>query len=190
MIDSMEAMRIISRCRGEAIVVACMTAKDEWHHVSTQRQLDFLYIGAMGKASSVGLGLALAKPQRKVILIDADGSLLMNLGSLVTIANMAPGNLIHFVMENSVYRNTGGQPIPNAGKLSFSGLAKEAGYRQVYDFEESGSLDEKIDRIMRQTGPTFVCVKSPSLSECSPYTSPRLDAKIVREFRATLYNLR
>ena len=190
MIDSMEAMKIISQHRAEAIVVACMTAKDEWHHASTQHKLDFLYIGSMGKASSVGLGLALAKPKRRITVIDADGSLLMNLGSLVTIANMAPANLIHFVIENGIYRITGGQPIPNAGKLSFSGVAKGAGYRQVYDFEEAASLKDKLSAVMTQTGPTFICVKSPPVSESSPYSGPRINSRTVRESRATLSALK
>ena len=68
-------------------------------------------------------------------MLDGDGSLLMNLGSLVTIANMAPPNLVHFVFENEIYRTSGGQPIPGVGKISFTGFAKAAGYANVHDFE-------------------------------------------------------
>ena len=118
MIDSLEAQKIISQHRGDAVIVATMTANFEWSQVSTNPDLDLMLSGAMGKASSLGLGVALARPDKKVIVLDADGSLLMNLGSLVTIANMSPANLIHFVFENSVYRTTGGQLIPGAGKIS------------------------------------------------------------------------
>ncbi len=128
MIDSFEAQRVISQHRNNAIVVTTMTTMFEWPQVSTNQDLDLPISEVMGKASSLGLGLALAQPNKRVIVLDGDGSLLMNLGSLVTIANMAPPNLIHFVFENSVYRITGGQPIPNAGKFSFMGLAREAGY--------------------------------------------------------------
>jgi len=65
-----------------------------------------------GKASSVGLGLALARPETKVLIFDGDGSLVMNLGTMLTICNMAPPNLIHFLFENRIYRTTGGSPSP------------------------------------------------------------------------------
>ena len=184
MIDSMEAMKVISKARGEAIVVTTMTAKNEWHQVSTHRELDFGISGAMGKASSLGFGLALAQPHRKIIIIDGDGSLLMNLGSLVTIANMAPSNLIHFVIENGIYRITGGQPTPNSRKVGFSALARDAGYTHSYDFEDLASFQNKIHDIMEQPGPTFVCLKCPSISERSPYKSPSTSPETVRKFRA------
>ena len=111
MIDSFEAQKIISQHRNNAIVVNTFTTSREWAQVSTNPDLALSGGKAMGKASSLGLGLALAQAGRKVIVLDGDGSLLMNLGSLVTIANMAPSNLIHFVFENSVYRTTGGQPL-------------------------------------------------------------------------------
>ena len=186
MIDSMEAMKVISKARGEAIVVTTMTAKNEWHQASTCRELDFGISGAMSKASSLGFGLALAQPDRKVIIIDGDGSLLMNLGSLVTIANMAPSNLIHFVIENGVYRITGGQPTPNSRKVSFSALARDAGYTHSFEFDDLAFFQSKIKNIMEQPGPTFVCLKCPSISERSPYKSPTTSPDSVRKFRASL----
>ena len=123
MIDGLEAQNVISRYRGDAVVVTTMSTNFEWPQVSTNPDLDLMFSGAMGKASSVGLGVALARPDKKVIVLDGDGSLLMNLGSLVTIANMAPPNPVHFVFENEVYRTTGGQLIPGAVKSSFTGLA-------------------------------------------------------------------
>ena len=171
MIESFEAQKVISQHRKNGIVVTTFTTSREWPQVSTNPDLDLLLSGAMsmGKASSVGLGLALAQPTKKVIVLDGDGSLLINLGSLVTIANMAPPNLIHFVFENSVYRTTGGQPIPNAGKFSFMGLAKEAGYANVHEFEDMVSLENNIDIVLNQIGPTFVCLKVPSATQKSPF---------------------
>ena len=159
MIDSFEAQKVISRHRGNAIVVATMTTQWEWPQVSTNPDLDFLFSGSMGKASSLGLGLALARPDKKVIVLDGDGSLLMNLGSLVTIANIAPPNLIHFVFENEVYRTSGGQPIPGTGKISFTGLAAAAGYANVHEFRALESLESNLEVVMNQAGPTLVCLK-------------------------------
>src|SRR5881394_733121 len=112
MIDLKEAFEIIARFRGDAIVVACQTARAPWMRVSRDPQLDVMFRGCMGKGSSLGLGLCLARPERRVIVLDGDGSLLMNLGSLATIAGQAPQNLVLFVLENGVYAGTGGQPIP------------------------------------------------------------------------------
>ncbi len=183
--DSFEALRIISQHRGDAIVVATMTANSEWSQISTNPDLDLMFTGAMGKASSEGLGLALARPDKKVIVLDGDGSLLMNLGSLVTIANMAPSNLIHFVFENSVYRVSGGQPIPGAGKLSFVGLARGAGYANVHEFENLEGLKNSIETISNQAGPTFVCLKAPPVTEKSPFPII-FTPSIISRFRAAL----
>ncbi len=185
MMDSFEALRTISRHRGNAIVVATMTSHFEWPQVSTCPDLDLVDSGAMGKDSSVGLGLALAMPDKKVIVLDGDGSLLMNLGSLVTIANMAPKNFIHFLFENRVYRTTGGQPIPALGKLSFAGLAAGAGYPNVHVFEDLKSLEEGIGDVMKSNGPTFVCVKVAPGTKKPSYPIVRT-ADIVPGFRAAL----
>ena len=83
----------------------------------------------MGSASSIALGIALAQPSRKVIVMDGDGSLLMQLGSLVTIAGAAPENLYHFVFENGVYATSGGQPLPAEGRLDFEMMARGAASR-------------------------------------------------------------
>ncbi len=185
MMDSFEAVKVISRHRGDAIVIPIMTASPEWNLVSTNTGLDLGNIGVMGKGSSLGLGLALARPDKKVIVLDGDGSLLMNLGSLVTIANMAPPNLIHFVFENGVYRTTGGQPIPNAGKFRFAALARDAGYANAHEFENLDSLEKNIETVMNQAGPTFVCLKVPPATERPPFPTVRT-RDIIPRFSAAL----
>jgi len=185
MMESFEALKVISQHRGNAIIVATMTADLEWPQVSTNPDLDLMFSEAMGKASSTGLGLALAQPDKKVIVLDGDGSLLMNLGSLVTIANMAPRNLIHFVFENTVYRTTGGQLIPAAGKFSFIALARDAGYANVHEFEDLESLENNLETVINQVGPTFVCLKLLPATERPPFPFVRT-ADIISRFRAAL----
>ena len=185
MMESFEALKVISQHRGNAIIVATMTANFEWPQVSTNPGLDLMFSGAMGKASSMGLGLALAQPEKKVIVLDGDGSLLMNLGSLVTIANMAPRNLIHFVFENTVYRTTGGQPIPAAGKFSFIAMARGAGYANVHEFDDLESLENNVETVINQVGPTFVCLKVPPATERPSFPFVRT-ADIISRFRAAL----
>jgi len=169
MMNSFEALKVISRFRGDAIVVPTMTANFEWPQVSTNPDLDLLFSGAMGKASSAGLGLALALPDRQIIVLDADGSLLMNLGSLVTIAHTAPPNLIHFVLENRVYRTSGGQPIPCAKGMDFAGMARAAGYSNVYTFAELNNLEKNLKKVLGERGPTFVLLKLEPVAEKTPY---------------------
>ena len=159
MISSQDAATAISRERNDAIVVTTMTPNRYWDNASEDQTLDLPIFGAMGKASSVALGLAIAQPHKKVIVLDGDGSLLMNLGSLVTIADQEPQNLVHFVFEDGVYFTTGAQPIPGAGKFNLAGMAREAGYSASYEFDDLEDLASELPNIMSQTGPIFVCLK-------------------------------
>src|ERR671933_1058163 len=94
-------------------------------------------VGAMGSASTIGLGIALAQPQRRVIVVDGDGSLLMQLGSLVTVAGAAPPNLFHFVFENGVYETSGSQPLPAEGRFDLTQMARGAGYADSRRFDDA-----------------------------------------------------
>jgi sulfopyruvate decarboxylase subunit beta len=189
MINSLDAAKAISKHRGSAIVVATMLANLEWAKVSANPGLDLMFTGAMGKASSVGLGLALARPDEKVIVLDGDGSLLMNLGSLVTVANMAPPNFVHFLFENNIYYISGGQPIPHAGKTNFSGLARAAGYANTRTFSSLKSLENSLETIMSRPGPTFICLKlepTPPLSGLQPITTRSIISRFTAAMHTTL----
>ena len=162
MITNIDAVRIVDEHRGDAVIIATMTASHEelgLPSVTKREELDLPFGGAMGKASSLGLGVALARPERKVIVLDGDGSLLMNLGSLITISNKAPENLYHFVFENGVYAVTGGQPIPADGKVNFQGMAREAGYAAAYEFDDTEDLASNIHGVLAQKGPVLICLK-------------------------------
>ena len=161
-IKNVDAVRIIDEHRADGVIIPTMNAGNVAFglpSVTRHEELDFPMFGCMGKASSVGLGLALARPERKVLVLDGDGSLLMNLGTLVTVSNKAPENLYHFVFENGVYAVTGGQPIPGEGKASFRGMAEEAGYAASYEFDDTEELATNIDSILGQKGPVLVCLK-------------------------------
>ena len=159
MIPAFEAIKSINRERENAVVLSSMTPNRYWEAVTTRPELDLPVFGAMGKMSSVALGLALACPDRKVVVLDSDGALLMNLGSLVTIAEQEPPNLVHFVFEDDVYFTTGGQPVPGAGKFDFAGIAREAGIKESYGFDNLEDFVSELPAIMKQKGPVFVCLK-------------------------------
>ena len=159
MISSLEAVMAITRERGDAVVVSTMTPSRYWETVTKKADLDLPIFGAMGKASSVALGIALAQPDRKVVVLDGDGGVLMNLGTLVTIAAMAPENLVHFVFEDGVYFTTGGQPVPGSGNFDLATMAEGAGFAASYQFDDLEDLASELPAIMSTKGPVFVCLK-------------------------------
>src|SRR4029077_2419048 len=121
--------------------------------------LNYTAHGAMGLGSSHGLGLALGRPDRRVIVLDGDGSLLMNLGTLVTSASVAPKNFFHFVCENGTYEANGAHPIPGRGKVSFAGLARSAGYHSVHEFADLKIFEQQVGAILAEQGPVFITLK-------------------------------
>jgi phosphonopyruvate decarboxylase len=153
-----ECLKVLARHRKDEIVVAVYTAAQEWIHISPS-DLNYTFVGAMGQGSSHALGLALGRPDRRVIVLDGDGSLLMNLGTLVTIANAAPKNLVHCVCENGIYETNGGVPIPRAGEISFTALARGAGYPRTYEFSNLEDWDRALDGILKQDGPILADLK-------------------------------
>jgi sulfopyruvate decarboxylase subunit beta len=148
-----ECFRILARHIGDAAVVATYSSAVDWVAVAP-RVLNYTSIGAMGLDSSHGLGLALGRPDKRVIVLQGDGSLLMNLGSLVTIAEAAPKNLVHLVAHNETYEANGGHPIPNP-KVDFAALARAAGYAAVYDFAGLGVFAQQVAHVLEQDGPVF-----------------------------------
>jgi sulfopyruvate decarboxylase subunit beta len=148
-----ECFRILARHIKDEAVVATYSSAVEWVGIAP-RPLNYLSIGAMGLDSSHGLGLALGRPDKRVVVLQGDGSLLMNLGSLVTIGDVAPKNLVHFVAHNETYEANGGHPIPNK-KVDFAGLARSAGYAASYDFSDLRMFEQQIAHVLEQEGPVF-----------------------------------
>jgi thiamine pyrophosphate-dependent acetolactate synthase large subunit-like protein len=159
MMASLDAVRAIAAARTDQVVVTTMTAIFQWDEVVGDDPLHLPLIGCMGKASSVALGIALARPDIQVLCLDGDGSLLMNLGSLATIAEAQPANLVHFVFENRAYNITGGQPVPAAGRLDFALMARAAGFPRAVTAERVEQLQALLPDVLSGAGPTFVCLR-------------------------------
>ncbi len=125
---------------------------------------NFYMIGSMGLASSIGLGVALNKPSRKVVILDGDGNLLMNLGSLPMIGSLQPRNLLHIVLDNEVYASTGKQPtISNV--IELEDLAKSARYAYVKKVTNNEELKKEVVYTLKNDGPSFLLVKISDSSE-------------------------
>jgi thiamine pyrophosphate-dependent acetolactate synthase large subunit-like protein len=153
-----QALEVLARHRGEAIVVTTMTAVGVWPEFSSS-PLDFGYMpSAMGQAPALGLGLALSQPERRVIVINGDGSMLMNLGSLATIA-AHPANLCMLIMDNGIYEVTGGQATAGHGRTDFAGLARASGIPRVYAFDTLEAWQGGAAAALAGTGPIVICLK-------------------------------
>ncbi|MCC6197532.1 MAG: thiamine pyrophosphate-binding protein [Burkholderiales bacterium] len=181
-----EALRCIAAHYAGEIVVPVYTSAFEWLALRPDA-LNYLAVGAMGQASSHALGLALGCPDRRVLVFDGDGSLLMNLGSLVTIGAAAPRNLVHFVFQNGTYEANGGMPLPARGTLDFASIARVAGYAHCHTFDMLANLDLCLDDILAQDGPIFVDLRVTPGTTRYPQDYDRLhSAKARDEFRAAL----
>jgi phosphonopyruvate decarboxylase len=160
-----DCLRVIARhVTDKDIVAPVYSTAFDWIDIRPSA-LNYLAHGAMGLASSHALGLALGRPDKRVIVLDGDGSLLMNIGTLVTIAEAAPKNLHHFVLENGTYEANGGHPIPGRGTVSFAGLARAAGHKNVHEFSDLQNLEQHIGTILAEPGPVFTCLKIVSSGE-------------------------
>jgi sulfopyruvate decarboxylase subunit beta len=152
-----ECLQVLARQVTDEIVVATYSAAHDWLQIN-ERPLNHFFFGAMGLASSHGLGLALGLPNRRVLVLDGDGSLLMNLGSLVTLAGAAPKNLVHFVCQNGTYEANGGHPLPNRN-VDFAGIAKAAGISACYTFSELSLFEAQAGALLKMEGPVFAALR-------------------------------
>ena len=159
MIDPIDVFKAFQEHRGDAIVSATGTAGRHWMDVSTNEKRDISLGGAMGQTTSAALGLALGLPDEKIVLFDAEGSLLMNLGAIASIAGMKPDNFYHFLLDNECYATTGGQPVPNSQDIDYALMAEGAGYAATYNFTDLEEFATSVGEIMEQEGPVFVAIK-------------------------------
>ena len=151
-----QACGAIAAARGDALVVATMSAMFAFDQMGLVDGR-ISSVPLMGGAAGLGLGLAIARPERRVIVVDGDASLLMQLGGLVTVAGQSPRNLLHVVLHNGS-QFTGGANLatPGGGATDFAGLARAAGYRDAVRFDDGAAWGARIGALIAQDGPTFV----------------------------------
>ena len=166
-----DVLKMIAAARGNAICVPTMTTLPAWREIAPD-DLSVGCVGFMGGASSLGLGLALARPERRVIVFDGDGSLLMQLGSLATIAGARPRNLVHLLFKNGVYHTSGSQEIPGGLTVDFVTMARGAGYRTALVIGELDDFKRRFPGFLTAEGPIFVELHT-TLADQTPMTSPR-----------------
>jgi thiamine pyrophosphate-dependent acetolactate synthase large subunit-like protein len=154
-----DMLQIFQKFRDNAVVIPGRGGR-HWINISTNEKRDVpLGDPAMGGHASFALGLALAQPKERIVLFDSEGDVLMNLGALVTIAEKAPANLYHFMLDNECYATTGGQPVPNAKNVAYDVIARGAGYPHTYAFDNLEDFSNNIEEILSKPGPVFVAMK-------------------------------
>lgn len=159
MFHTADMLRIFQQYRGDAIVVPGRGGR-HWTEISTRPELDVpLGDPAMGGHASFAFGLAMALPDRKVVVFDSEGDLLMGLGTLATVAEHAPRNFYHLLLDNECYATTGGQPVPNARNIAYDAIARGAGYQQAFAFDRLEELAINLSGLLTRPGPVFVAMK-------------------------------
>ncbi|MGE0681537.1 MAG: thiamine pyrophosphate-dependent enzyme [Candidatus Binatia bacterium] len=148
---------VIPSLQDELVVHANGFISRESFNIS-DRPGNFYMIGSMGLASSIALGVALNKPERRVIVFDGDGNILMNLGSLAMIGALQPRNFVHIVFDNEAYGSTGNQRTIS-GQVALEELARSAGYQRVRRVDSESALRTAIMEFLAQSGPSFLLIK-------------------------------
>jgi phosphonopyruvate decarboxylase len=183
-----DAVAAIARHRGDMVSLVTMRAVPIWIELGQADDRNFHVLGCMGSAASIGLGLALARPAERVLVVDGDGSALMQLGTFVSVAGQAPARFYHVVLENGTYETSGGQDVPGRSVTDLRALAAAAGYRHTFRFRSVGELDEQLPRCFRLPGPVFVsvCVTGPGTDPPGAYDALADKATEIQNLRRAL----
>jgi thiamine pyrophosphate-dependent acetolactate synthase large subunit-like protein len=170
--------RLITRLTNEEAVVGGIgnTNFDLW--AAGHRPQNFYMLGSMGLAFPIALGVALAQPQRRVFALEGDGSLLMQLGCLTTIATLAPKNLTMIVMDNGIYQITGAQPTPAAGSADLVAVAAGCGIKSSAWAADEDDFERLLDAALSAAAPTFIAAR---IDQNPAVATPPRDPVQIRE---------
>ena len=192
MIPLIDALAVIHQYRKDAVVITTMGAAREWQKLEPHPK-DLVYMpSSMGQGPPLGLGIALAKPDQRVIVVNGDGCLLMNLGCLVTITAQAPKNFTLIVADNGVYEVTGGQATvgheskrAGGNSVNFTDLARAAGFTEVYEFDDAESFRFEQETL-HEEGPVCIVIKTTHQTEDISARSPGPAAERIHSLRKNL----
>lgn len=156
---SLEVVQILHAHLEDALVVSSLGTPSFLLNAAGDRPLNFYMWAAMGMASSTALGLALAQPDRRVVVLDGDGAAMMNLGSMVTVGARHPQNLLWVILENGAFLETGGQAIATHGSADLVGIARSAGIRQSARASNIKAFTELLEYSLEQPGPSLLVAR-------------------------------
>lgn len=151
--------RLVAKLRHEEAVIGGIGNSNFDLWAAGHRPQNFYMLGSMGLGIPIALGVAIAQPQRKVFALEGDGSLLMELGCLTTVAARAPKNLAIIIFDNGAYQITGGQPTPAAETTDFIGIARACGLHQAQWAADEAEFEALLDKALATDGPHVIGVK-------------------------------
>ncbi|TAJ33472.1 MAG: sulfopyruvate decarboxylase subunit beta [Nitrospirae bacterium] len=169
---------------GDVPVIICNGFPSREAFKLVDRPTHFYMMGSMGMAAAIGLGVALAKPAKKVVVLDGDGNVLMGLGTLGTVGALKPKNFIHVVLDNEVYGSSGNQPS-YARVVRLDQVAKAAGYAHVERVREREDLVYEFKDLLGKDGPGFLLVKVSEQAEDVGWVSLE-PSQITQRFRKAI----
>lgn len=180
-----QALEVVALHRGSNLVVTTMSSVGIWPELSDS-PLDFAYLpSAMGHAPSLALGLALAQDRHGAIVLNGDGSTLMNLGCLVTLAQH-PLPLYLVILDNGLYEVTGGQPTVGAGRVDFAALARAAGFARTCTFTSLADWQDGAQAALSGPGPVAIHLKVEARHGQKTPKAPRPMAEQIRRVREAI----
>jgi thiamine pyrophosphate-dependent acetolactate synthase large subunit-like protein len=176
--NRLEATRSLVAALGDEPIVASLGHPAYDLFAAGDRRANFYTWGSMGLASSIGLGLALARPALRVFVVDGDGSLLMNLGSLATIGSTRPHNLVLVVWDNEEYGTTGGQATATSHGADLDAAARAMGIQATVTVRTEEGLRAAVVRARVDAGPWVIVAK---VQESAPEVKPPLDCVFIKQ---------
>jgi len=184
-LDRRKVVTALLADRGDALVVTGLGSPTYDAYAAGDHDLNFYLWGGMGGAAMAGLGLALAQPKRRVLVITGDGEMLMGLGSLATIAVEAPKNLAIAVIDNGHYGETGMQRAHTGRGVDIAGMAKAAGFKSSTTVRSMSGLQQWLAAFHRKPGPVFGDIKVSAAP--APMALPVRDGTAIKHrFRTAL----
>lgn len=181
--NRLEAIKlIIDNLSGDELIIHANGDISRESFYCCNRKENFYLLGSMGLASSVGLGVALSQPERKVIVFDGDGNILMGFGNLALIGAIKPKNLIHLVLDNRVYGTTGDQPTISP-YIHLNQIARASGYRSACFVQTPDELSIAFSNLFSQPGPHFIQIRVtqeiPQICPRIPYSAREIKERFI-----------
>jgi thiamine pyrophosphate-dependent acetolactate synthase large subunit-like protein len=195
LVSALETLRRARR--DDEVVITTMGSAREWMKLGPSHSLDIVLVpSAMGHGTSIALGVALARPDVRVIICSGEGSLLMNLGSLASIVAARASNLVVIVFDNGVYEVTGQQPTAGSSSgrgggagVDFTAVARACGFDATHRFSDDASWARRAREVLDARGPTFIALDvAPVAGGTAPH-SPGPTVARASAFRAALASL-
>ena len=180
-----EAVKGISKEIGDEPIISANGFMSRDLYETNEKENNFYMIGSMGLASSIGLGVALKNPKKRIHIFDGDGNILMNLGSLVTVGSLKPKNFIHYIFDNKSHESTGGQPT-NSSIIELEKMAQAAKFK-TFKISSKKQIKETIAKIKKRTGPMLIIIeveKSKTKSIRVDISPPNIKTRFMKSLKS------